>query len=230
MVVATGGLVLTVDAYRIEIDDRVLLSENLSASNVVELLPEGINAARFFLNAADSRTTGIDAVASYAWDMGAAGEFNVTAAANWNKTTLSNVRATGVLSELDPPPTVFSRQNLLRQEEGAPRNKYILGLDWSRDNVSAFVRATRFGSVLIAANSPASDWTVDSMWVVDVEGTVGLTDRLSVSLGANNLFDEYPTQNPFFNPQTSNAPFLFSAFSPAGFSGRYVYARARYSW
>ncbi len=233
MVLTTGGLVLTVDAYRIEIDDRVLLSENLGGTarpDIVALLPEGVTQARFFLNAADSRTTGIDAVASYAWDMGTAGEFTATAAANWNKTSLSNLRSTGVLSELDPPPTVFGRQNLLRQEEGAPRNKYILGLDWSRDNVSAFVRATRFGSVLISANSPASDWTVDSMWVVDVEGTVGLTERLSVSLGANNLFDDYPTQNPFFNPITGNAPFLFSAFSPAGFSGRYVYARARYSW
>ncbi|TVQ45097.1 MAG: TonB-dependent receptor [Gammaproteobacteria bacterium] len=233
MVVATGGLVLTVDAYRIEIDDRVLLSENLGGAarpDIVALLPEGITQARFFLNAADSRTTGIDAVASYAWEMGGLGEFNATAAANWNKTTLSNLRSTGVLSELDPPPTVFARENVLRQEEGAPRNKYILGLDWSRDDVSAFVRATRFGSVLIAANNPASDWTIDSMWVVDVEGTVGLTERLSVSLGANNLFDQYPTQNPFFNAATGPTPFVFSAFSPAGFSGRYVYARARYSW
>lgn len=230
LVFAQGGLVLTIDAYQIEIDDRVLLSENLSASNVVELLPEGINAARFFINAADSRTRGIDAVANYDWDAGRIGRFSALLAANYNESTLSNIRATAVLSELDPPPTVFSRQNLLRQEEGAPGNKQIVGLDWTRDNVSALVRGTRFGSVLISANDPASDWTVDGMWVVDVEGSIDVSPQVTVSLGANNLFDSYPTINPFFDPVNQNAPFLFSAFSPAGFSGRFVYLRGRYSW
>ncbi len=225
-----GGLVVTLDAYQIDIDDRVLLSENLSAANVVALLPEGINAARFFINAADSQTRGVDLVVNYDWDAGEIGQFSALFAANYNDTELSNIRATGVLSELDPPPTVFSRQNLLRQEEGAPGNKQIIGLDWTRDNVSALVRATRFGSVLVAANNPASDWTIDGKYIFDVEGSVKIPPQVTVSLGANNLFDEYPTVNPFFNPDTQNAPFLFNSFSPAGFSGRYVYVRGRYAW
>ena len=230
LVFSSGGFVLTADVYRIKIDDRVLLSENLSSAPVVALLPEGINAARFFINAADSTTSGIDLVANYGWDAGNAGQFVATAAANYNKTKLTNVRSTGVLSELDPPPTVFSRQNLLRQEKGAPREKHIVGLDWTRDNLSALIRATRFGRVLISANNAASDWSVAGMWVVDVEGSVAVTPQLSFSLGANNLLDKYPTQNPFFDAETTNAPFLFSAFSPAGFTGRYLYARGRYTW
>lgn len=230
LVFSQGGWVVTLDAYQIDIDDRVLLSENLSAANVVALLPEGINAARFFINAADSRTRGVDLVVNYGWDAGNAGQFSTMFAANYNDTELSNIRATGVLSELDPPPTVFSRQNLLRQERGAPGNKQILGLDWTRDNLSGLVRATRFGSVLVSSNNPASDWTIDGMYVVDIEGSMAVTPQVTLSLGANNLFDEYPTINPFFNAETQNAPFLFSAFSPAGFSGRYIYARARYTW
>ena len=230
LVFAQAGWIVTLDAYQIDIDDRVLLSENLGQPNVVELLPEGIDRARFFINAADSRTRGVDLVVDYSWDGGDFGQFSTMFAANYNDSELSNIRATGVLSELDPPPTVFSRQNLLRQERGAPGNKQILGLDWSRENLSALVRGTRFGSVLVSANNPAADWTIDGMWVVDVEGSVALTPQLTFSLGANNLFDEYPTQNPFFNAETQNAPFLFSAFSPAGFSGRYVYTRARFAW
>lgn len=230
LVYAQAGWVVTLDAYQIDIDDRVLLSENLSADNVVALLPEGINAARFFINAADSRTRGVDLVVNYGWDAGNAGQFSTMFAANYNDTELSNIRATGVLSELDPPPTVFSRQNLLRQERGAPGNKQILGLDWTRDNLSGLIRATRFGSVLVSANNPASDWTIDGMYVVDIEGSVEVTPQVTLSLGANNLFDEYPTINPFFNAETQNAPFLFSAFSPAGFTGRYIYARGRYTW
>lgn len=229
MVFSSGGWVVTLDAYRIEIDDRVLLSENLATPAVVALLPQGINGARFFINAADSKTEGLDLVANYSWTADA-GQFRFTAAGNLNKTTLSNVRATGVLSELDPPPTVFSRQNLLRQEEGAPSSKVILGLDWSRDDYSALVRATRFGSVLVSANSPAGDWTIDDMTVIDVEGSKAFGENFRLAIGANNLFDSYPTANPFFNPATANAPFVYSAFSPAGFAGRFIYVRGRYSW
>ena len=229
LVFSSGGWVVTLDGYRIEIDDRVLLSENLATPAVVALLPQGINGARFFINAADSKTEGLDLVANYSWTADA-GQFRFTAAGNVNKTKLSNIRATGVLSQLSPPPTVFSRENLLRQEEGAPRSKIILGLDWSREEVSALVRATRFGSVLVGSNNPNNDWTIDDMVVVDVEGSINLSESFRLSVGANNLFDSYPTANPFFNPATQNAPFVYSAFSPAGFAGRFIYVRGRYSW
>lgn len=231
-----GGFSFTVDAYRIRIDDRILLSENLTAGNTPQL-PSLIGrgrAARFFINGADSVTKGVDAVASYNWDTDL-GRFSLTAAGNWNSTTLKNIRATGVLSELNPQPTLFGRQNIIRQEEGAPRNKFIFGLDWSRDQLSTVLRATRFGQVSVPATdaNPQLDYWLSPQWVVDLEGTARVTERLSFSVGANNLFNSYPDQNPFFNVNPgfgANAPFVFSQFSPAGFNGRYVYLRGRYAW
>lgn len=222
------GFVLTIDGYRIEVDDRILLSENLNQANVVALLPAGISAARFFLNAADSVTTGVDIVGSYSWDAGDLGEFRATASANFTDTELSNIRSTGVLSSLTPPPTLFARVNTARQERGAPRSKYILGLDWSRENLSGLVRGTRFGDVLVASNNPALDYTIEPQWVIDVEGSVQILENTRLALGANNLFDTYPTQNPAFGP--TSAPLVFNAFSPAGFNGRYVYGRVSVSW
>lgn len=232
LVFARGPLTVTVDAYRIEIDDRVLLTENLNQPNVQELIGAG-RAARFFINGADSVTEGVDIVGSYDWDGAEWGRFTFTAAANWNSTELKNIRGTGVLSELDPPPVLFGRVNTIRQEEGAPRNKFIYGLDWSREQLSAMVRATRFGQVTIPSANPNLDYWLSPQWVVDLEGTVRLTERLSFSLGANNLFDSYPDQNPFFVVDPGfgvNAPFVFNQFAPAGFNGRYVYMRGRYSW
>lgn len=232
-VFAQGGFVLTVDAYRIEIDDRILLSENLNQANVQALIGAG-RAARFFLNAADSVTSGVDIVSSYSLDAGDLGGFTFTASANFNDTSLSNIQSTNVLSSLNPAPELFSRVNIIRQERGAPRNKYILGVDWNRDRLAGFARATRFGEVLIGANNPALDYTLDPQWVVDVEGSVRLLENVTFALGANNVFDEYPTQNPQFvvNPTAAQtpAPFVFSPFSPAGFNGRYVYGRVRVSW
>lgn len=232
-VFAQGGFVLTVDAYRIEIDDRILLSENLNQPNVQALIGAG-RAARFFLNAADSVTNGLDIVSSYSWTAGDLGDFTATASANFNETSLSNIESTNVLSSLNPAPVLFSRTNIIRQERGAPQSKYILGLDWNRDTLGGFVRATRFGEVLIGDNNPALDYTLDPQWVVDIEGSVQLLDNVSFALGANNVFDTYPTQNPNYvvNPTAAQtpAPFVFSPFSPAGFNGRYVYGRLRVNW
>ncbi|MGY6630115.1 MAG: TonB-dependent receptor plug domain-containing protein [Wenzhouxiangella sp.] len=231
LVFATGGLTITLDGYRIEIDDRVLLTENLNSPAVQQIIGAG-RAARFFINGADSVTQGVDLVGRYDWDT-RVGRFSATAAANWTSTELKNIRGTGVLSELDPPPVLFGRVNQIRQEEGAPRNKFIYGLDWSTDQYSALVRATRFGQVSVPAANPNLDYWLGPQWVVDVEGTVRVTEQLSFSLGANNVFDSYPDQNPFFVVDPgfgTNAPFVFSQFAPAGFNGRYVYLRGRFGW
>jgi len=226
----SGGFVLTIDGYRIEIDDRILLSENLNQANVVALLPAGVGAARFFLNAADSVTEGVDIVANYSWDTDTLGSFRATAAANFTNTELSNIQSTGVLSALTPPPTLFARVNIGRQETGSPKNKYIFGLDWNRENLGGLIRATRFGDVQVLSNNPALDWTIEPQWVVDVEASVQLLENTRFALGANNVFDSYPTQNPQFNAATGPTPFIYNAFSPAGFNGRYVYGRVSVSW
>jgi iron complex outermembrane recepter protein len=230
-VFAQGGLTVTADVYQIDIDDRILLSENIQASgrpDIAALLPPGVGAARFFLNGADIRTRGLDIVARYSWDGGDFGDFTASAAANFTETELSNIRSTGVLGSLEPPPEIFGRVNILRQEQGAPKDKYIFGVDWDRDNLGAFVRATRFGEVYVPSANPALDFTLSPQWAVDVEGSIQITERLGVALGANNVLDTYPDIDPNFGP--TSAPLVFNAFAPAGFNGRYVYGRIRYGW
>lgn len=227
-VFATGGFALTVDAYRIEIDDRILLSENLNSPAVQAILPAGVTSARFFLNAADSTTEGVDIVASYGWTVEGAGEFNATLGYNYNTVELSNIQSTGVLSSLTPPPTIFGRQSTLRLEEGTPRDKFILGLDWSRDRLGGFVRGTRFGETLSPGAAAASDVALSEQWVIDLEGNIDITERVNLALGANNVFDTYPDNVP--DGLNFNGILPFSSFSPAGFNGRYVYGRVRVNW
>lgn len=227
-VFSQGGLSVTVDAYRIDIEDRILLSENLSGEQVAALLPEGITAARFFLNGADTETTGVDIVANYDWTVDQVGDFTATLGFNWNEIELSNIQSTGVLSELDPPPTIFGRVEQLRLEQGTPSEKIIAGLDWDRDRLGGFVRATRFGEVYAPNATPENDFTLDPQWVVDIEGDVDVTERLNFAVGANNVFDSYPDRTP--DNLSLNGVLAFSSFAPAGFNGRYVYARARYAW
>ncbi|MDN8932284.1 hypothetical protein Q0Q56_14240, partial [Staphylococcus aureus] len=71
-----GPFELTVDAYKIDVDNRIVLSENITGSPaaapgttpriIADLLaPYSVTAARFFMNGVNTETTGVDIVARY---------------------------------------------------------------------------------------------------------------------------------------------------------------------
>lgn len=88
MLQPTDALYLTVDAYQIDVDDRIVLSSNLTGTGVRNLLEAqgifGINGGRYFTNAVDTRTRGVDVVGSYRWQL-AASSVDLTAGYNYSK-------------------------------------------------------------------------------------------------------------------------------------------------
>ena len=63
--------------------------------------------------------------------------------------------------------------------------------------------------------------------LVDLEGRYAFTKKLSLAVGADNVFDQYPDAYPANLNTTGNAP--YSNYSPFGRSGRFVYARLNYA-
>ena len=63
---------------------------------------------------------------------------------------------------------------------------------------------------------------------MDLEGRYGITDNVTLAIGANNLFDEYPNRTPV-TVNTTNAT-SFTSFSPFGFNGRFLYSRISVNW
>ncbi|MFN4177973.1 TonB-dependent receptor domain-containing protein [Phenylobacterium sp.] len=157
-----------------------------------------------------------------------AGEFNFTAAANFNSTDVTKVPTTAQLSALNPAPVLFDRVNVLTFEEGTPDSKLSGSVDWQMGPFGATVRATRYGSVLSPGTTAAQDLKLDSATLLDLEARWSVTEQVRLTLGADNVFDEYPTKTPAALNTTSNTP--FSNYSPFGRSGRYVYGRVSYSW
>jgi len=231
-VLRLGDLNVTIDAYRIEVEDRIVLSENLTQTNVRNYLISqgfvGIGGGRFFINGVDTTTKGVDIVANYKLRTDAAGEFNFTAAANFNSTDVTKVPTTAQLSALNPAPVLFDRVNVLTFEEGTPDSKLSGSVDWQMGPFGATVRATRYGSVLSPGTTAAQDLTLDSATLLDLEARWNVTEQVRVTLGADNVFDEYPTKTPAALNTTSNTP--FSNYSPFGRSGRYLYGRVSYTW
>lgn len=260
---AIPRLNVTVDFYQVDIDDRIVVTENLTASRDATGAPTGSNpgraiatilnaagfptvsAARFFVNGIDSRTRGIDAVATYRFDLGDWGRLSATAGFNYNKTTVRRVLAApGPLANV-PGLVLFGRQEQGRLVRGQPRTKINLGLDYDYDRLGLTFRANRFGKVEATGGeigSPGSgvfnDNFLEAQWVADAEARFTFAERFEVAIGANNVFDSYPTPVPvgqagvsattglpvFFPTTNYVAP--FSNYSPNGFNGRFIYARA----
>jgi iron complex outermembrane receptor protein len=228
-----GDLTLTIDAYRIDIDDRIVLSENLTSTDVLDYLTGlgfiGIGGGRFFINGVDTETEGVDIVMSYPLSTAGAGRFDFTLTANFNSTDVTRVPETPQLTALPTPPVLFSRFNVLTYEEGTPKDKYTASINWSLNRFGATLRATRYGEVLSPhTTNPAFDTTLSPATLIDLEARISVTDHIRVALGADNVTDEYPDE--LTPPNNTTGTTSFSNYSPFGRSGRFVYGRASYSF
>jgi iron complex outermembrane receptor protein len=232
-----GPFELTVDAYQIDIDNRIVLSENIQGVNggtptqqaIYNLLqPFGVTTARFFVNGVDTTSKGVDVVARYRLDAEAAGRFDLTLAANYNQTDVNKVPTTNTLSGLPVPPPLFARVNILTYEQGTPDHKFVASGDWSNGPWGATLRGTAYGSVLIPNATPALDYKSGAKTVWDAEARYTFLKDVTWALGVNNLFDEYPEQAPA--PVNTTGVVAFPSYSPFGFNGRFLYTRLSYSW
>jgi iron complex outermembrane recepter protein len=226
-----GALSITVDAYRIEVDDRIVLSENLTQANVRAFLQSqgfvGIGGGRFFINGVDTTTEGVDIIANYRTTTDF-GTLAITLGANFNDTKVTKVPATPQLAALNPAPILFDRINVLTFEKGTPDSKFTGSVDWTSGPFGATFRATRYGEVLSPGTTPALDIELEPRVLIDLEGRWNLSDNWRLTIGADNVFDVYPTKLPPLLNSTSNTP--FSNYSPFGRSGRYVYGRVTLNW
>lgn len=231
-VMRLGAVSLTVDAYRIDIDDRIILSENLTQTNVRNYIASqgfiGVGGGRFFINGVDTTTKGVDIVLSMPYNAGDAGKLDFTLAANFTDTEVTKTPTTAQLSGLNPAPVLFDRLNVLSLEKGQPKNKISANVNWKLGQWGATLRATRYGEVLSPGTTAAFDFEMGARTTVDLEGRLAVTPKLTLALGADNVFDQYPETLPPSLNTTGNTP--FSTYAPFGRSGRYIYGRATYAF
>ena len=239
------GLSVTADYYRILIDDRIVLSGTFNQPAVVAFLQQqgftGVGGARFFTNAISTRTTGVDIVAGYGFAVGSAA-LRLTAGYNHNVNDVTRVAPTpGVLAAFSE--TLFDRVERARIEKGQPKdNVNVAGiLTWKR---WAFdYRTQRFGEVT-SFGTPTDgslDQTFRAKWISDLSLSYTWSRRLTLMLGADNVWDVYPDRNnndgPIASdPNTGNGGnsnfgiFPYNGISPFGFNGRFAYVRASWSY
>jgi iron complex outermembrane receptor protein len=227
------NLSLSADYYRITIDDRIVLSGNFTGVAMTNFLASrgfpGVGSARFFTNAIDTRTGGVDVIGRYAIDFGNIGVTRFTG--GYNKTRSRVTRVSSTPAPLATQQAVlFDRIERGRIEFGQPHTTVHLTLDHTHNLLTGTVHVARFGEVtnfpLMATDT--LDQTFRAKWITDVNASYTLLRQLRLTIGANNVFDVYPDEQ--IRGNSNSGIFAYpNTVTTFGINGRFIYAKMRIS-
>ena len=232
MVVEQGPFTFTADYFRIDIADRVSLSQeiNLSEGEIETLLAEGIPEARnfpvfrFFLNDFSTTTQGIDLISTMV-----VGETTFSGVYNYTDTTLKDIES-----------SVIDTFRITTLERGLPNTRWNFTVNHDGGRWNLMGRLNYFGAFWDSedgrnANDVAPDVVTES-WLypsyagkalLDLELGIPFGDNLKLALGGENVLNTYPEVNQYGAQTVGNK---YGQFSPFGFGGAYYYVRLSYSW
>ncbi len=223
-VFSLGQLEVTVDYYRIKMQDRIGLTSTLTLTeaDIAALLARGITDAssftgvRYFTNDFDTTTQGVDLVATYPVAT-RAGHTLFTLVGNWNDTTVDRRN-----------PTVINDRRVRQLEDSLPEFRFSLTGDHTSGPWRLLTRL-HFYDGFYAAHLNSADLPIHAAerWLMDAVVSYTFADlpfmaRLTLAFGAENLFDRYPARNPHARLAGAKYP----RTSPYGFNGGFYYARA----
>ncbi|MGB3779451.1 MAG: TonB-dependent receptor [Tunicatimonas sp.] len=225
---------VTVDAYQVDVDDRVVLTSQFDADNSEEIasILSSVNAgsAQLFTNAIDTRTRGIDVIAAYNTSFGES-RLKATLAANFTNTEVTNVDIPATLQAA--PEAFFDREERGRFEDATPQSKINLLLDYRVNRLVVNLIFVRFGEVFARTQDTETDAQGNDVFIdqrfapkIITNASVGynITDAVNLTIGASNLFDVYPDENR--EEFRSGERFIYSRrASQFGFNGGYYFAR-----
>ncbi|HET7694139.1 MAG TPA: TonB-dependent receptor [Vicinamibacterales bacterium] len=218
------GLDITLDFYRVAIDDRIVLSGNFTNDPRIDALlaPFGANSGRFFTNAIDTRTNGVDLTAAYRVALGTAGALRLQGGFNHTRTEIvGSVATPPQLAGFDQ--VLFDRIERRRIECGQPRDSVRANADWRLDRWGVNAMFSRFGEFCSFTARPADDQTYSPKWLTDLEASYRIGRELTLAVGAQNLFNIFPDRNITVN--SFNGIQTFPSHSPFGMNGRTIYGR-----
>ena len=210
------GASFTVDAYQINIDNRVTLSGTLDAAALAgnqaaidSLAARGIGQGQFFTNAINTRTRGVDIVGSYATGLGG-GTLNTTVAVSIVDNKVKKVKDVGNIS----PNLIFNRANKINVEDSAPTARATVTFDYTRNKFGGLIRMNYFGStqsgffafanpafpkgffVGVLGADPSDVRKIKRAALFDTELSYDVNEFIQIAAGANNVLNKKPNKLP----------------------------------
>ncbi|WP_159474554.1 TonB-dependent receptor [Dyadobacter sp. 3J3] len=232
-----GNFKLTVDGYYVRINNRVIYTGNFTGSNsptasaqdkeIYQLLDQAnAQTARFFANAIDTETKGIDAVLTYSERLGK-GRFRADLSGTFVKTNVVGpVKASPLLAGKEN--IYFDKASRTYFESAVPRIKSNLTLSYNLNKFGVFLRNVYFGPVNAATNVDADAQTFGGKVITDLSLSYDIVNSIRLTLGANNLLDIYPDKTIGGNTGAGYFPYSRTG-QQFGFNGRFLFARVSFT-
>ena len=230
------SLNVTVDLYQIQVDDRIVVTSTLTGATVIPILvANGLSpalSAQYYTNAINTRTRGIDVVATYRHSL-----FGDAASMSWNFGY--NYNRTDITDIIDNPPELsalqtelFDRSSRSNLTTNLPRTKVFLNNITTVGDFTLSSRLVRFGKFDVLQNASstvagvpqyANDRSYSAKYITDLELAWKAHERLTLAVGANNLFNVYP--DAVGNVSATLGQGAYPGTSPIGFTGGFYYGR-----
>ena len=220
IVTDNGPFTLTVDYFRIDLDDRLAVTRDFSLTDdeIDGLLAAGVENARglasfrFFTNEISTTTQGVDIVSTY---MPPGLNGNTVFSAVFNHTNTE-------VTQFDDGLLNVSRR-IRELQEALPRNRWNFAITQSAGRVDILGRVNYYGAWF--------DWdSAQTLFsgkpVVDVEASIPLAGGTTLAVGSQNVFNTFPDESP----NARSVGERYSEYTPWGFNGSYYYARIRHTW
>ena len=242
---------LTADVFQIDVDDRIMLSSTIVTKGIAIFDQQNIPSTTVFVNAIDTRTRGFEFVAGYDTKIGEKSKLVLNAAFSSMVTTLRSTRklTTSLGKEIDVADLTATQYIT----DGQPKNKLILSANYKIGKIGLSLRATRFGEVTdplalyntdLNGDGKFANYTLNGVSFKEVDGAVqapfsartlidasvsyNFTDKISLSVGVNNLTDEYP--DLLLKPQTAGEVIYSRRTNQFGTQGRFWNVSVNYNF
>jgi len=216
-------LFVTVDFFQIEVTDRISQTSplELDQTDIDALLAQGVldassfSSVVYFTNDFDTTTTGIDLVVSYSMQM-------------WGGETDFNFAFNRTKTEVDAfNPDIINATKVRQLEGSVPQNRGTITMNHSQDKWNLMARLNYYGDYY-EAHLDNGDWPIYPGAEITLDSEFGyyITDSIRLALGAQNLTDNVPDNNPWAGIAGAQYPVT----SPMGFNGRFTYAKLNYTF
>jgi iron complex outermembrane receptor protein len=205
---------LSIDAYQIKVRDRVSQSTTIrdaiypgSGALLASVGIDRNQAINFFINAASTRTQGIEVVLDGSFGLNAWGNLRWTLSGNYNRTKVTSLAESSPILQAFRVP-VFSLTDQRNLEERTPRSKIVGDVVWAVGKFELNARGTYYGSTIrygqpltVATTGPFAGQTdigyqIGKLFSADANITYSIDDRFSITASANNIFAARPALKP----------------------------------
>lgn len=245
---------ITLDLYQVEVRDRIVATSTffgtidgelfsqaivdaiIANGNVLdpEVTASGDTGINLFANGATTRTRGLDFIFNYLTDFGAV-QADWSIAATYTDTEVTEVRATP--AELGTTQPLFDRAALSIIEDTAPKYVVNLGGTFTSGKLTVSLHEIIYGESSEFESDDGTTFYKSEIGVTPVtnlEISLEAMHGLTLTVGATDLFDEYPDKrnDEFralqFASGNTGAVGQYPTFSPFGINGGYYYGKVSY--